>query len=87
MVTVNGRPFLLELPLRADFALVRGSLADGMGKLPYNKAARNHCAVMAMAADIVVAEVERIVETGALDPEAIVTPCIFVDRVVSERPA
>lgn len=85
VVEVKGRPFLLELPLRADFALVRGWLADGMGNLTYNKAARNHCAIMATAADTVVAEVERIVDPGALDPEAIVTPCIFVDRVFSER--
>ncbi len=80
-VAVDGRDYLLELPLRADFAFVRGRVADTLGNVTYNKAARNHCAVMATAADIVAVEVDRTVAPGALDPEAIVTPCIFVDRV------
>jgi 3-oxoadipate CoA-transferase alpha subunit len=85
-ITIGGRDFLLELPLRADFAFVKGKAADTLGNLTYNKAARNHCIVMATAADTVVAEVDRIVAPGALDPEGIVTPCIFVDRVYA-RPA
>ncbi|MBR0646112.1 3-oxoacid CoA-transferase subunit A [Plastoroseomonas hellenica] len=86
-ITVGGRDFLLELPLRADFALVKGRTADTLGNVTYNKAARNHCAVMATAADIVAVEVDRIVEAGGLDPESIVTPCIFVDRVFARAAA
>jgi 3-oxoadipate CoA-transferase, alpha subunit len=80
-VTVQGREFILELPLRADFTFVKGHLADSLGNVTYNKTARNHCAVMATAGETVAVEVDRIVELGELDPEAIVTPCIFVDRV------
>jgi 3-oxoadipate CoA-transferase, alpha subunit len=80
-VTVQGREFILELPLRADFTFVKGRLADSLGNVTYNKTARNHCAVMATAGETVAIEVDRIVEVGDLDPEAIVTPCIFVDRV------
>ena len=80
-VTVQGREFILELPLRADFTFVKGRLADSLGNVTYNKTARNHCAVMATAGETVAIEVDRIVEVGDLDPEVIVTPCIFVDRV------
>lgn len=86
-ITVGSRDFLLELPLRADFAFVKGRTADTLGNVTYNKAARNHCAVMATAADIVAVEVDRIVEAGGLDPESIVTPCIFVDRVFARTTA
>ena len=86
-VTVQGREFILELPLRADFTFVKGRLADSLGNVTYNKTARNHCAVMATAGETVAVEVDSIVEVGDLDPEAIVTPCIFVDRVyVRNRP-
>ena len=60
---------------------MKGRLADSLGNVTYNKTARNHCAVMATAGETVAIEVDRIVEVGDLDPEAIVTPCIFVDRV------
>ncbi|MNT79478.1 3-oxoadipate CoA-transferase subunit A [compost metagenome] len=77
---------MLEVPLKADFALLRGRAADTMGNVVYNKTARNHQAVMATAADTVVVEVGEIVAAGSLDPEAIITPCIFVDRVfMAER--
>jgi 3-oxoadipate CoA-transferase alpha subunit len=56
-------------------------LADRLGNVTYNKTARHHCAVMATAGETVAIEVDRVVETGQLDPESIVTPCIFVDRV------
>ncbi len=79
---MNGREYVLELPLHADFALLRGKKADRMGNLTYNKTARNFAPVMATAADIVVAEVEEIVEVGAIDPETVVTPGIFVNRIV-----
>lgn len=80
-INVGGRDFLLELPLKADFAFVKGKCADAFGNVTYNMTARNHCQVMATAANTVAIEVDRIVEVGELDPESIVTPCIFVDRV------
>ncbi|WP_245285351.1 3-oxoacid CoA-transferase subunit A [Bradyrhizobium sp. WSM3983] len=80
-IAAQGREFILELPLRADFTFIKGNLADSLGNITYNKSARNHCAVMATAGDTVAVEVDRIVDVGELDPENIVTPCIFVDRV------
>lgn len=78
----DGRPHLLELPLRADFAFVKAHRADTLGNLVYRNASRNFNAVMATAADVVIAEVDEIVEAGELDPELIVTPGVYVDRVV-----
>ncbi len=80
--TIGSKEYVLEMPLRADFALMRGKRADRMGNLTYNKAARNFGPVMATAARVVVAEVEEIVDLGSLDPEVVVTPGIFVDRVL-----
>ena len=85
--SIEGRPHVFEGPLRADFALVRGKRADPLGNLTYNKAARNFGPVMAMAGHVVVAEVEEVVEPGAIDPEVVVTPGIFVDRVVRGQPS
>jgi 3-oxoadipate CoA-transferase, alpha subunit len=82
---VDGRPYILELPLRADFALLRGAKADSLGNVVYNKTARNYSPVMATAAGTTVFEVDAVVQPGELDPEAIVTPCIFVNRVFSRR--
>jgi 3-oxoadipate CoA-transferase alpha subunit len=79
---IDGRLYVLEKPLRGDVALIRAERADRWGNLVYRKAGRNFNPVMAMAADLTVVEVKEIVELGALDPEAIVTPGIFVDRVV-----
>jgi 3-oxoadipate CoA-transferase alpha subunit len=79
---IDGREHVFETPLRGDVALIRGKQADRLGNLTYNKLARNFCPAMATAADLVVAEVDEVVEIGALDPEAIVTPGIFVDRIV-----
>lgn len=79
---VGGVPYVLELPLRGDFALIRAHCADRLGNLSYRLAGRNFNPVMATAADVVVAEVDSMVEAGALDPEQVVTPGIFVDRVV-----
>lgn len=81
---IDGREHVLEMPLRADVALLRGRQADRLGNLTYNKTARNFAPVMATAAKLVVVEVEEFVELGALDPEAVVTPGIFVDRVVQK---
>ena len=78
----DGKGHLLELALRADFAFIKAYKADTMGNLIYRKAARNFNPVMATAANVTIAEVEEIVEPGELDPEAIVTPGIFVDRIV-----
>ena len=79
---INGRDQVLEYPLKGDVAFVLAKAADRWGNLIYNKSARNFGPVMAPAADLTVVQVHEIVELGALDPEAIVTPSIFVDRVV-----
>ena len=79
---INGRDQVLEYPLKGDVAFVLAKAADRWGNLIYNKSARNFGPVMAPAADLTVVQVHEIVELGGLDPEAIVTPSIFVDRVV-----
>jgi len=78
----EGRPYLLEHALTADFALVKAWKGDRWGNLIYRKTARNFNPMMATAARVTIAEVEQIVELGALDPEAIVTPGIYVDRII-----
>ena len=80
--TIDGRPYVLEYPIRADFALVAAYVADGLGNLVYRKTARNFGPIMAAAAATTVVQVSEIVPVGGLDPENIVTPCIYVDRVV-----
>lgn len=80
--TIDGIDYALEYPLHADFAFVKGLLADRWGNLTYNKSARNFGPSMAMAGMVTVAQVGRIVELGAIDPEHVVTPGIFVDRVM-----
>ncbi|RMD61576.1 MAG: 3-oxoacid CoA-transferase subunit A [Alphaproteobacteria bacterium] len=79
---IDGRAHVLERPLGADFALIAAARADTWGNLVYARAARNFGPVMATAARVVVAEVREIVAPGTLDPECVVTPGIFVDRVV-----
>jgi 3-oxoadipate CoA-transferase alpha subunit len=83
--TFDGREFVLEYPIRADVALIKAYKGDRWGNLVYRKTARNFGPVMATAARCAVAQVEEIVELGALDPESIVTPGIFVTRVVAHR--
>jgi 3-oxoadipate CoA-transferase alpha subunit len=80
---IDGRRYVLELPLRGDVALIGAHRADTMGNLVYRKTARNFGPVMATAASTVVAQVREVVDVGALDPEAVVTPSIYVDRVVA----
>ena len=80
--TIDGRPYVLEYPIRADFALIAAHVADGLGNLVYRKTARNFGPIMAAAAATTVAQVSQIVPVGSLDPENIVTPCIYVDRLV-----
>ena len=80
--TIDGRDYVLEYPIRGDYAFVSAHRADGMGNLVYRKTARNFGPVMATAATTTVAQVGEVVATGDLDPEAVVTPGIYVDRVV-----
>ena len=80
---IDGRHFVLEFPIHADVALIKASKGDRWGNLVYRKTARNFGPVMATAAACTVAQVDEIVELGLLDPEAIVTPGIFVQRVVA----
>lgn len=84
---IDGREHVLEHPIRGDVALIRAHKADRMGNLVYRKTARNFGPVMATAAALTVVEVDEVVPTGALDPEAVVTPSIHVNRVVVARRA
>lgn len=78
----NGRPHVLEYGLTADFALVKAERGDRFGNLVYNKTARNFAPIMCMAAKTTIVQVRHFVPAGEIDPEAVVTPGIFVDRVV-----
>lgn len=84
---IDGRTYVLEYPIRGDVALIGAHRADRMGNLVYRKTARNFGPVMATAATTVVAQVREIVDTGMIDPETVVTPSIYVDRVVQETTA
>lgn len=79
---IDGEMYVYETPIHADFALVKAELGDRWGNLTYNKSARNFGPVMAMAAKVTVASVHAVVALGAIDPEHVVTPGIFVQRVV-----
>src|SRR5262245_9913493 len=79
---IDGRDYVLEFPIHADVALIKAHQGDRWGNLVYRKTARNFGPVMAMAAKLTVAEVSEVVEVGALDPEVVVTPGIFVQRIV-----
>ena len=80
---IDGRHYVLEYPIGADYALIGGFKADRLGNVVYRKTSRNFGPIMAAAARTSVVQVDEVVELGALDPEAIVTPGIFVDRVVA----
>ena len=80
--TIDGREYVLEYPISGDVALIKAYRADTAGNLVYRKTARNFGPVMATAATTTIVQVEQIVEAGQLDPEAVVTPGIFVDRIV-----
>jgi len=80
---INGRDYILEYPLHADYALIKALRADRWGNLVYRKTARNFGPIMATASRIAVVQVGEVVELGVLDPEAIVTPGLFVQRVVA----
>jgi len=79
---IDGRQYVLESPIHADFALIKALKGDRWGNLVYRKAARNFGPIMASAARCTIAQVDEIVPLGALDPEVIITPGIFVQRVV-----
>jgi 3-oxoadipate CoA-transferase alpha subunit len=80
---IDGREMLLEYALKADFALVKAHRGDKLGNLVYRKSARNFNPIMARAAKTTVAEVEHIEEPGGIDPDEVMTPCVFVHRVVT----
>jgi len=79
---INGRNYVLEYPIFGDVALIKAEKGDRWGNLTYRKAARNFGPIMASAAKLAIAQVYDIVELGALDPEAVITPGIYVQRVV-----
>jgi 3-oxoacid CoA-transferase subunit A len=82
---IDGRTYLLELPLRADFAFVKAFRGDRLGNLVYRKTARNFNPVMATAAEVTIAEVEQLVEPGDIDPDSVVTPGIYVTHILQGR--
>lgn len=79
----GGQEFVLEHGLKADFALIKGRVADTYGNVVYNKTARNFGPIMAMAARVAIVQVQEVVEPGGIDPEVVVTPGLFVERVVA----
>jgi len=80
--TIDGREYVLEKPLKGDVALIKAETADRWGNLTYRMAARNFAPTMAMAAELTIVQVRRFVDLGAIAPEQVVTPGIFVDRIV-----
>lgn len=87
VINIGGKDYLLELPLRADFAFIRGSVTDKFGNTTYNGTTRNFNPLMAMAADHVIVGACEIVEVGEIDPNNVVTSGIFVDAIVGgEKP-
>lgn len=80
--TIDGRNYVLESPIHADYALIKAHIADPLGNLIYRKTARNFGPIMATAAKHTIVQVSDIVEIGALDPEHIITPGIFVNKIV-----
>ena len=79
---IDGKKYLLELPLHADVALIKAAKADRFGNLVYRRSSRNFNPLMAMAADFVIVEAEQIVETGTLDPDEIMTPGVLVNMII-----
>jgi 3-oxoadipate CoA-transferase, alpha subunit len=80
--TIDGRTYVLEKPLKGDVALIKAELADRWGNLTYRFSARNFAPTMAMAAELTIAQARKVVELGGIPPEHVITPSIFVDRVV-----
>ncbi|PTW54384.1 acetate CoA/acetoacetate CoA-transferase alpha subunit [Breoghania corrubedonensis] len=86
-IELQGKTYLVELPLKADFALVNAKVSDYQGNLMYALTARNFNPLMAMAADTVIAEAESIVPVGVIAPDMIVTPHVVVDYLVAKEPS
>ena len=82
---IDGQRCILEMPIHADFAFIKAEKADELGNLTYRLAAQNFNPIMAMAAKTTIVEVEEIVPTGSIDPESVVTPAIFVHRIVQAK--
>ena len=82
---IHGRDYVLEYPIHADYALIKADRADRWGNLTYRKTARNFAPIMAAAAKCTVVQVREIVELGQIDPEHVVTPGIFVKRVIKSH--
>lgn len=82
VIVVDGREFLLEKPIRAEVAILKAYKADKAGNLVYHRSARNFNPLMALAADVVIAQVEKIVEIGEIDPDEVMTPGILVDKIL-----
>jgi 3-oxoadipate CoA-transferase alpha subunit len=80
--TIDGRDYVLEYPIHADVAMIGAHIGDRAGNLVYRKTARNFGPVMATAAKLTIAEVARVVDPGEIDPETVVTPGIFVNRIL-----
>jgi acetate CoA/acetoacetate CoA-transferase alpha subunit len=84
-MTIDGKEYLLELPLRADFAFLRGSVTDTDGNIYYNGTTRNFNPLMALAADTVIVETEKLVQRGEIKPEDVMTPGVLVSYIVREE--
>jgi len=82
---IDGKRCILEMPIHADFAFIKAEKADELGNLTYRRAAQNFNPIMAMAAKTTIVEVEEIVPTGSIDPESVMTPAIFVHRIVQAK--
>jgi 3-oxoadipate CoA-transferase alpha subunit len=82
---VDGKRCILEKPIHAQFALIKAQKADALGNLTYRLAARNFNPIMAMAADFTIVEVDEIVPVGSIHPENVITPAIFVHRIVQAK--
>jgi len=83
--TLDGKRCILEMPVRADYAFIKAQRADELGNLTYRLAARNFNPIMAMAASTTIAEVDELVPAGSIDPEHVMTPAIFVHRIVRAK--
>jgi 3-oxoacid CoA-transferase A subunit len=82
---INGKRCILEMPIHADYAFIKAQKADELGNLTYRLAAQNFNPIMAMAARTTIAEVEEMVPVGSIDPESVMTPAIFVHRIVQAK--
>ncbi|MDD3050077.1 MAG: CoA transferase subunit A [Candidatus Cloacimonetes bacterium] len=85
IIEVDGQEYILETPIKGRYAFIRADKADKYGNLTYSKTARNGNPIMAMSADITIAEVNEIVEPGEIDPESVVTPGVFVKYLVLHK--